>query len=231
MFRCEFASRNLNGCPSNQYYTSIEPVPTVPGGQRIIGKREFTFLRLCIRFFLETSNEPWKVFIQSREQFSCSGSLKRPQKIILNVGFLLGKQDGFYASRWCNVFYRCYTGISSAFLCPKMPSGARLWWVQHGSPQGVAQETAACTWPCETGRRCSSSGGIIADSGSIVSESQQEAETVFSQSLCTSASSTNTDFASPQSPIPSGSTNSNPSGRVEGRLINIFTDVYNESVD
>ena len=97
----------------------------------------------------------------------------------------LGKQDGFFASRWCNVFYRCFTGIATAFLCPKMPNGARLWWVQHGSPQSVAQETAACTWPCETGRRCSSSGGIVVDSDSTVSESQQEAETVFSSSLCT----------------------------------------------
>jgi len=66
-----------------------------------------------------------------------------------------------------------------------MPNGARLWWVQHGSPQGVPQETAACTWPCETGRRCTSSGGIIVDSGSTVGENQQEAETVFSQSDCT----------------------------------------------
>ena len=73
-----------------------------------------------------------------------------------------------------------------------MPSGARLWWVQHGSPQGIAQETAACTWPCETGRRCSSAGGIIVDSGSTISESQQEAEAVFSRSLCTSASSQQT---------------------------------------
>ena len=121
--------------------------------------------------FSEAPTEPWKVFIQSREQFTCSG-----------------KQDGFYASRWCNVFYRCFTGIASAFLCPKMPSGARLWWGQHGSPQGIPQESAACTWPCETGRRCSSSGGIIVDTGFGVGESQQEAETVFSQSLCTSSS-------------------------------------------
>jgi hypothetical protein len=138
----------------------------------------------------------------------------------------LGKQDGFYASRWCNVFYRCYTGIPSAFLCPKMPSGARLWWVQHGSPQGVAQETAACTWPCETGRRCSSAGGIIVDSSSTISESQQEAEAVFSRSLCTSASSTNTDFASPQGPMPGGgSINSNSiGGKIDGRLISSFED-------
>ena len=96
----------------------------------------------------------------------------------------VGKQDGFYASRWCNAFYRCSAGIATSFLCPKMPNGARLWWVQHGSPQGVPQETAACTWPCETGRRCASSGGIIVDSGSTIGESQQEAETIFSQSLC-----------------------------------------------
>jgi hypothetical protein len=133
--------------------------------------------------------------------------------------FLIGKQDGFYASRWCNVFYRCYTGIPTSFLCPKMSNVARLWWVQHGSPQGIAQETAACTWPCETGRRCASAGGIIVDSGSTVSESQQEAETVFTQSVCTTSSSSssgnfnpgtsssgsNSGGFIPQPPITSGS--------------------------
>ncbi|CAF4034358.1 unnamed protein product, partial [Adineta steineri] len=194
--KCEFASRNQNGCQSNQYYTAIEAIPAVPGAQ----------------LSTEAPTEPWKIFIQSREQFSCSG-----------------KQDGFYASRWCNVFYRCFTGIASAFLCPKMPSGARLWWVQHGSPQGIAQETAQCTWPCETGRRCSSSGGIIVDSGSTVSESQQEAETVFSQSLCTTSSSSSGNFNPgtssggsgsgsgsfvPQIPSTSGSSNAGNSGSV-----------------
>jgi hypothetical protein len=103
-----------------------------------------------------------------------------------------------------------------------MPSGARLWWVQHGSPQGIAQETAACTWPCETGRRCSSSGGIIVDSDSTVSESQQEAESVFSQSLCTTSSSggsPNSNFI-PQPSIngESISSISNVVGRVEGKF-------------
>ena len=78
-----------------------------------------------------------------------------------------------------------------------MPNGARLWWVQHGSPQGVPQETAACTWPCETSRRCSSSGGIIVDTGSNVGESQQEAESVFSQSLCTTGTGSSSGSASP----------------------------------
>ena len=67
-----------------------------------------------------------------------------------------------------------------------MPRGARLWWAQHGSPQGVPQESASCTWPCETGRRCSSPGGIIVDDGLSVGESQFEAESVYSQSLCVS---------------------------------------------
>lgn len=57
VFRCEFAVRNPNGCQSNQYYTSIEPVPTVPGSQLVT----------------EAPTEPWKVFIQTREQFGCAG--------------------------------------------------------------------------------------------------------------------------------------------------------------
>lgn len=135
----------------------------------------------------------------------------------------LGKTDGFYASRWCNVFYRCHTGIFSAFLCPKMPSGARLWWVQHGSPQSVAQETAACTWPCETGRRCSSSGGIIVDSGSVVSESQQEAEAVFSLSLCTSASSNNAASGSLPNSLSKGPTTTNSNvAKSEGKSMKIL---------
>jgi hypothetical protein len=157
--------------------------------------------------------------------------LKLKQQAHFFVNLNIGKQDGFYASRWCNVFYRCYTSISSAFLCPKMPSGARLWWVQHGSPQGIAQETAACTWPCETGRKCTSSGGIIVDSSSTVSESQQEAETVFSQSLCTSSSSSsssanvNTGASAsgssggrfvPQSPTSGGSSSSSDAGTSGG---------------
>ncbi len=38
LFRCEFASKNFNGCPSNQYYISIEPIPSVPGAQLVTGK-------------------------------------------------------------------------------------------------------------------------------------------------------------------------------------------------
>jgi hypothetical protein len=100
-----------------------------------------------------------------------------------------GKQEGFYASRWCNVFYRCFAGVSNAFLCPEQRGGGRLWWIQHGLPQSVLEISAQCIYPCDTGRRCSSAGGVIVDNGNQISESQQEAETVFSQSVCSNQTS------------------------------------------
>ncbi|CAF1171657.1 unnamed protein product [Adineta ricciae] len=117
--------------------------------------------------------EPWKIFARSQEQFNCAG-----------------RQDGFYASRWCNVFYRCYSGVSNAFLCPLQPGGARLWWVQHGSSQGLLDESVAtCVYPCDTGRQCSSAGGIIVENGNQISESQQEAANVYRQSPCSNRTS------------------------------------------
>ena len=79
MFRCEFASRNPNGCQSNQYFTPIEAVPAVPGSQLVTGQiidlRKIKKNKLNI-YFLEAPTEPWKIFIQTREQFSCSGKTK-----------------------------------------------------------------------------------------------------------------------------------------------------------
>jgi hypothetical protein len=94
------------------------------------------------------------------------------------------RQDGFYASRWCNVFYRCFGGVNNAFLCPLMRGGGRLWWVQHGTQQSVPESSAACAFPCETGRQCSSAGGILVENGNQISESQQEAEAAYRQSVC-----------------------------------------------
>ncbi len=80
MFRCEFASRNLNGCQANQYFTQIERAPAVPGSQLSTGKlivvQTVQVDQLDIYLFLEAPTEPWKIFIQSREQFSCSGRIK-----------------------------------------------------------------------------------------------------------------------------------------------------------
>jgi hypothetical protein len=39
LFRCEFASRNSNGCQTNQYFTPIEAIPAVPGAQLSTGKK------------------------------------------------------------------------------------------------------------------------------------------------------------------------------------------------
>ncbi len=50
--------------------------------------------------------------------------------------------------------------------------------------QVVPEESAACAYPCETGRQCSSAGGILVENGNQISESQQEAETAYRQSSC-----------------------------------------------
>jgi hypothetical protein len=94
------------------------------------------------------------------------------------------RQDGFYASRWCNVFYRCFGGVSNAFLCPLQRRGGRLWWIQHGLSNGVPEESARCEFPCDTGRQCSSAGGILVENGNQISESQQEAEAAYRLSSC-----------------------------------------------
>ena len=112
--------------------------------------------------------------------------------LLLKISTLVfgsGQQDGFYSSRWCNVFYRCFGGVSNAFLCPLQRSGVRLWWSRHGMPQGVPEGSAACTYPCDTGRSCSSAGGVLVDNGNQISESQQEAETAYRLSTCTNQTS------------------------------------------
>ncbi|CAF1014887.1 unnamed protein product [Rotaria sordida] len=120
----------------------------------------------------QAPSEQWRIFVQSREQHSCAG-----------------QQEGFYPSRWCNVFYRCSDGVSRAFLCPLQQGGGRLWWVGHGSSQVVTQAAAMCIYPCDTGRQCSSAGGIIVDNGNQISESQQAAETAYRQSVCSNQTS------------------------------------------
>ena len=93
--------------------------------------------------------------------------------------------DGFYASRWCNVFYRCFLGIKTEFLCPKMLNSGRLWWIQHNSSQETPQISASCVWPCETKNKCMSPGGTLVESvdGSYA-ESILETERVWSSSNC-----------------------------------------------
>ena len=53
----------------------------------------------------------------------------------------------------------------------------------------MPEDLARCAFPCDTGRRCSSAGGILVESGTQISESQQEAETAFRQSPCSNQTS------------------------------------------
>jgi len=46
LFRCEFASRNSNGCQTNQYFTPIEAIPAVPGAQLSTGKKTIYLTRI-----------------------------------------------------------------------------------------------------------------------------------------------------------------------------------------
>lgn len=134
---------------------------------------------------------------------------------------VLGKADGFYASRWCNVFYRCFSGISNSFLCPLQRGGGRLWWIQHGTSQSVSEDLAQCTYPCDTGRRCSSPGGVLVDNGNQISESQQDAETAFQRSPC--SNQTNTlqvgSGGGNQPSISSGISNPNPSTGNQNQVV------------
>jgi hypothetical protein len=93
-----------------------------------------------------------------------------------------GKADGFYASKWCNVFYRCFQTIKYEFLCAKRQGGDRLWWSQHSTDQSVSQQNAQCAFPCDTKRPCSSPGGILLDNGPTVTESTSDATRI--QNAC-----------------------------------------------
>jgi hypothetical protein len=123
-------------------------------------------------YFSDDSNEAWKIFIRTREPFSC-----------------MGRMDGFYASRWCNVFYRCFLSVKTEFLCPKMLNSDRLWWVQHGSPQETPQTSAACVWPCESKKKCQSPGGLVVETApGKYEESLGEADRVWRAASCQSES-------------------------------------------
>lgn len=91
----------------------------------------------------------------------------------------LGKQDGFFPSRWCNVFYRCFAGTKFEFLCAKAVSGDRTWWIKHSTSQSVPQPTAQCVYPCDDGRQCTSPGGVLKDDAPV-SESTSDAQRIIS---------------------------------------------------
>ena len=157
--RCEFVKTgSVSPCATNSFFKSAPSSESASmGGAKSAGQ-----------VVSRESSEGWRQFIRGRESFSCAS-----------------RMDGFYASRWCNVFYRCFLGVKTEFLCPKMINSDRLWWVQHGSSQETPQTSAACVWPCETKKKCSSPGGSIVEVGDgKYDESGDEAERVWRISNC-----------------------------------------------
>ena len=198
--KCEFTSKNPSGCPSGNYFTPLtqtnnqgnQQQPTNNNGygnnnfNQNYNNQQTNFIPQTTRpaFFtqpsiqygnqnnFENNNnfqpsgqneqvEPWKQYVRDNEQFSCDS-----------------QQDGFYPSKWCNVYYRCFNKNKFEFLCAKMQSGDRLWWKYHSTSQSVPQPQAQCEWPCDTGRQCTSPGGILLEDGSV-SESTSEAQRIL----------------------------------------------------
>ena len=107
-------------------------------------------------------SDAWKLYIREKELFSCSD-----------------KPDGFYPSRWCNVFYRCYQYLKYEFLCAKQTNGDRLWWTQHSTSSTITQEDQAqCAFPCDTKRKCTSPGGVLIENGNMFSDSVADANRI-----------------------------------------------------
>lgn len=170
--RCESADKNPSGCPSNTYYQQQNQQDSSSSSTN---SKPATTTQAV---------EAWRIYVRKNDPFSCAG-----------------KSDGFYASNWCNVFYRCYLGNKFEFLCARQTSGDRLWWNQHSSSQSVAQSSAQCGFPCDLNRACTSSGGVLVENGNTVSDSTSEASRIFS-SCSTSGSSSSQNNSS------SGSSNS-----------------------
>jgi hypothetical protein len=74
----------------------------------------------------------------------------------------------------------------------------RLWWVQHGTSQETAQTSAACVWPCETKKQCTSPGGVVVESSNgMFTESISEANRIWGASNCVNDPSVNDIFRIP----------------------------------
>ena len=150
-------NRNASGCPSNIFYSPLSNPPT-PAPRIGFATDSLTIV------------EPWKNYVRQNEKFSC-----------------YEKSDGFYASRWCNVFYRCFMGIKYEFLCAKQQNGDSLWWTQHG--QQNAQSSAQCAWPCDIKRKCTSPGGVLIENSNPVSESNVDVNRILNSCQTLSAKS------------------------------------------
>ncbi len=159
---------------------------------------------------------PWKEFARQTDQFSC-----------------MGKSDGFYSSRWCNVFYRCSSGSRFEFLCAKQQNGDRLWYAENSDAQTTPQTDVQCAFPCELKRECTSPGGILMENGTVVSESTSEVKRI--KESCTkvaadasSVDRTNDIFQLPVADQGENSCQGKPDGSFQGdeKYCNVFHVCY-----
>lgn len=151
--RCEFTNRNPAGCLSNNYY------------RRVATSTPAHLTREAVQHNYEDVT-PWKQYVRSNEPFQCAN-----------------KPDGFYSSRWCNVFYRCNNGFKYEFLCAKQQNGERLWWTQHSfkNIRVADQESAHCAFPCDISRECTSPGGVLIENNDSITESTNEVNRIMNE--------------------------------------------------
>jgi hypothetical protein len=162
--RCEFTEKNPSGCMSNNYFRKLTAAVSTP----LSVTSTSVPLRGANQQAAAAANyddlPAWKVYARMNDQFKCDN-----------------KQDGFYSSRWCNVFYRCNNGYRYEFLCARQHNGERLWWMQHSeqSQQAPDQDQAYCAFPCDINRECTSPGGILIDTNETISESTSEVKRIL----------------------------------------------------
>lgn len=176
--RCEAAASNPNGCPANQYYQSSFSDQSSVFTSSVTTQRITTQAPVVV--------EAWRQYVRKNDAFTCAGN-----------------QDGFYASKWCNVFYRCYIGLKFEFLCAKQTNGDRLWWVQHSTSQSIPQASAACGFPCDLNKACTSPGGVLVDNAGVISDSTSDANRIFSS--CSSNNNNNNNYNNQQNNNDTGS--------------------------
>lgn len=133
---------------------------------------------------VNVTDQPWKIYARENDDFSCGKTFIKfisfflfPPNIIRNK-YKDGKIDGFYSSRWCNVFYRCFMAEKYEFLCAQQQDGTRTWWSQHSTDQQTPLASAYCEFPCVLKKKCTSPGGVLLDDQTPITESVSEADRV-----------------------------------------------------
>lgn len=177
--KCEFSNKNSSACLTGNYYAQIAEKGNDDNNffnskSKNLDVSYYNTTTLSIKqpdllsFKKKTNLKSlisWTQYVRKNQFFSCSN-----------------KSDGFYSSKWCNVYYRCFNQNKFEFLCPKMKSGSRLWWINHSSYEPISESQAQCQWPCDTGKPCTSQGGILTED-IFINESHEEAQKISKSCL------------------------------------------------